>query len=160
MKNLLLTINLVMLCLAATAQGDCNCDFKNTLGAHYNYSRGTNGVGLEYGKTGDESNFSIHVGLDMFFPHNISKGKSTADPDTVMTARMYNKIGYRVLRIPYQLSVYADLFGGLDMSRGLFYAVGLKFLHPMNENAISVEPYYMPGRNGGWTIQAGFHIHI
>ncbi len=160
MKNLLLTIILIVIYGSGKTQTGCNCDFKTTLGLHYNYFKGMNGAGLEYGKTGDESNFSIHVGVDVFFPTEMAKSKYKVDGDTVMTGRMYNKIGYRVLRIPYQLSIYTDLWGGLDMNMGFFYGVGLKFLRPFNENAISIEPMYIPGKKGGWNVQAAFHFRI
>jgi hypothetical protein len=160
MKNLLLTLALNVFYCTAQSQTSCDCDFKTTLGMHYNYYKGMNGVGLEYGKTGDESNFSIHVGVDMFFPAKASGGKHQIDGDTVMTGRMYNKIGYRILRIPYQFSTYIDVFGGLDMNMGVFYGVGIKILRPFNENAISIEPIYIPGKKGGWNLQATFHFKI
>jgi len=160
MKNLLATFASMIIFCAAHSQSSCDCDFKTTLGLHYNYYRGMNGAGLEYGKTGDESNFSIHIGLDMFFPSKSFKDKHQAQGDTAMTGRMYNKIGYRIVRIPYQLSIYTDLVGGLDTNMGFFYGVGLKILHPLNENAISLEPIYIPGKKGGWNIQAAFHFKI
>ena len=160
MKNLLVTLAMLVMFCPAYCQSNCDCDFKTTLGMHYNYYKGMNGAGLEYGKTGDESNFNIHVGLDLFFPSKTSKDKNQAAGDTAMTGRMYNKIGYRIVRIPYQLSIYADLVGGLDMNMGFFYGVGLKILHPLHENAISLEPMYIPGEKGGWNIQAAFHLKL
>ena len=160
MKSLLVTLAFTAIFCAAHSQSSCDCDFKTTLGIHYNYYRGMNGAGLEYGKTGDESNFNIHVGFDIFFPSKTFKDKHKAEGDTAMTGRMYNKIGYRIIRIPYKLSIYTDLVGGLDMNMGFFYGVGLKFLHPLNENAISIEPMYIPGKKGGWNIQAAFHVRI
>ena len=160
MKNLLVTIAFMAIFCTGRSQSSCDCDFKTTLGIHYNYYKGMNGAGLEYGKTGDESNFNIHVGFDMFFPSKTFKDKHRAEGDTAMTGRMYNKIGYRIVRIPYQLSIYTDLVGGLDMNMGFFYGLGLKFLRPLNENAISLEPMYIPGKKGGWNIQAAFHFRI
>ena len=160
MKNLLVTLAMLVIFCPAHSQSSCDCDFKTTLGMHYTYYKGMNGAGLEYGKTGDESNFNIHVGLDLFFPSKTSKGKNQADGDTAVTGRMYNKIGYRIVRIPYQLSIYTDLVGGLDMNMGFFYGVGLKILHPLKENAISLEPMYIPGEKGGWNIQAAFHLKL
>lgn len=160
MKNLLLTLALMAIFCAGRSQSSCDCDFKTTLGVHYDYFKGMHGAGLEYGKTGDESNFNIHVGFDMFFPSKTFKDKHKAEGDTVMTGRMYNKIGYRIVRIPYQLSIYTDLVGGLDMNMGFFYGVGLKILRPLNENAISIEPMYIPGKKGGWNVQAAFHFRI
>jgi hypothetical protein len=160
MKNLLLTLSLITIYAIAHGQNSCDCDFKTTFAAHYNYFKSMNGIGLEYGKTGDESPFSIHIGLDMFFPSQVSKKKTESAADTVLTGRMYNKVGYRLLRIPYQLSIYADALGGLDMSQGFFYGVGLKILRPFNENAISIEPIYISGKKGGWNFQAAFHIRI
>src|SRR5438552_9700175 len=160
MKNLLLTIALFAFYYSGKSQTSCNCDFKTTLGIHYNYFKGMNGMGLEYGQTGDQSNFNIHVGVDMFFPAKVSKGKNQIDGDKVITGRMYSKIGYRILRIPYQFSIYTDVFGGLDMNMGFFYGAGIKILHPFNENAISLEPIYIPGDKGGWNLQATFHFKI
>jgi hypothetical protein len=160
MKKLLVTFAFTAIFCAGRSQSSCDCDFKTTLGIHYDYYKGMNGAGLEYGKTGDESNFNIHVGFDMFFPSKTFKDKHKAGGDTAMTGRMYNKIGYRIVRIPYQLSIYTDLVGGLDMNMGFFYGVGLKFLRPLNENAISIEPMYIPGKKGGWNIQAAFHFKI
>jgi len=160
MKNLLVTLAMLVIFCPAHSQSSCDCDFKTTLEVHYNYYKGMNGAGHEYGKTGDESNFNIHVGLDLFFPAKPSKVKNQADGDTAVTGRMYNKIGYRIVRIPYQLSIYTDLVGGLDMNMGFFYGVGLKILHPLKENAISLEPMYIPGEKGGWNIQAAFHLKL
>lgn len=160
MKNLLLTIALIAMCYTGRSQTDCNCDLKTTVGVHYNYYKGMNGVGLEYGKTGDESNFNIHAGLDIFFVPHTPKSKTGNNTDTSMSGRMYNKIGYRVLRIPYQLSIYTDVLGGLDMNMGFFYGVGIKILHPFNENAFSIEPIYIPGKKGGWNLQAAFHLTL
>jgi len=160
MKNLLLTIAWFAFYYAGKSQTGCDCDFKTTLGMHYNYYKGINGLGLEYGKAGDESNFNIHVGVDMFFPTETSKGKHQIDGDTVMTGRMYSKVGYRILRTPYQFSIYTDVFGGLDMNIGFFYGIGVKILHPFNKNAISLEPIYIPGKKGGWNLQAAFHFKI
>jgi len=160
MKNLLVNLAMLVICCPAFSQSSCDCDFKTTLGIHYNYFKGMNGAGLEYGKTGDESNFNIHVGLDFFFPSNTSRGKHQAEGDTAMTGRMYNKIGYRIIRIPYQISIYTDLVGGLDLNIGFFYGVGLKILRPLHENAISLEPIYIPGKKGGWNIQAAFHLAL
>ena len=160
MKNLLLTLALIGIFFAGNSQSNCDCDFKTTLGIHYNYYKGMNGAGIEYGKTGEESNFNIHVGFDLFFPSNVYKDKHQAEGDTALTGRMYNKIGYRIIRIPYELSIYTDLVGGLDMNMGFFYGVGLKVLRPLNENAISIEPVYIPGKGGGWNIQAAFHFRL
>ena len=160
MKSLPLTLAFLAIFCIGHSQSSCDCDFKTTLGIHYNYYKGMHGAGLEYGKTGDESNFSIHVGFDMFFPSKTIKDKHRAEGDTVMTGRMYNEIGYRIVRIPYQLSIYTDLVGGLDINTGFFYGVGLKILRPLNENAISIEPMYIPGKKGGWNIQAAFHFRI
>lgn len=160
MKNLLFAIVLMALCAPVKSQKNCDCDFKTTFGMHYNYFKSMNGVGLEYGKTGDESPFNIHIGLDLFFPNQVSKSKTGTFADTALTGRMYNKVGYRLLRIPYQLSIYADALGGLDMSQGFFYGLGLKILRPFNENAISIEPIYISGKKGGWNLQAAFHIRI
>ena len=63
MKNLLVTLAFMAIFCTGRSQSSCDCDFKTTLGIHYNYYKGMNGAGLEYGKTGDESNFNIHVGF-------------------------------------------------------------------------------------------------
>ena len=160
MKNLLVTLAFTAIFCTGRSQSSCDCDFKTTLGIHYNYYKGMHGAGFEYGKTGEESNFNIHVGFDMFFPSKTFKDKHRTEGDTAMTGRMYNKIGYRIVRIPYQLSIYTDLVGGLDMNMGFFYGIGLKLLRPLNENAISIEPMYIPGKKGGWNIQAAFHVRI
>ena len=56
------------------------------------------------------------------------------------------------------MSMYGNLLAGIDLDKGVFSAVGLKLLHPVGSNAISIEPMYVLSQKGEINLQLAFHV--
>lgn len=138
---ILFTVALVGIQLTTHAQlPQCDQPTFTTIGAHYTWAENKQGVGIEIGVTGNESNFNLHWGSDVFqSTESIPKADGVDD----ISGRVYIQPGYRILRIPYKLSIYTDVMGGLSLDRGFYCGAGIKFLVPLNRKALSIEPMYV-----------------
>ncbi len=133
----------------------CDGPFNKTLGIHYTYLPGASAVGIEAGLTGNESKLNAHIGVMAFLNH---RSHSKVENDLPPSGRLYSKIGYRFLKADYSLSMYGNLLAGIDLDKGFFSAVGLKLLHPVGSNAISIEPMYVLSQKGELNLQLAFHV--
>lgn len=157
MKSLILWVFSFLLLAKVSAQEDyCSRGSNNTIGVHYTYSpRNGDGVGMEVGITGQEKPWNFHMNVDIFYNDWIEPNKQSGE--SPWSGRIYNKLGYRVIRWPYKLSVYTDILGGIDYKRAFYYGYGLKFLVPIDIRAISIEPMYVDKE---FNIQITFHTVI
>ena len=133
----------------------CDGFFNKTLGSHYTYLPGASAEGIEAGLTGNESKLNAHIGVMAFLNH---RSQSKVENDLPPSGRLYSKIGYRFFKADYSLSMYGNLPAGIDLDKGFFSAVGLKFLHPVGRNAISLEPMYVMWQQGELNLQLAFHV--
>ena len=157
MKNNPLKLAFVMILIAPSLFVFSQCDepFNKTLGIHYTYMPGASAAGIEFGLTGMESKFNVHFGVMAFLQHDFPGKDSNELPPS---GRLYSKVGYRFFRKDYSLSLYGDMLAGIDLDKGLFAAVGLKILHPVGRNAISIEPMYILSAKRELNLQIAFHV--
>lgn len=133
---------------------DCNCQFNKTIGVHYVWANLEQGAGVELGLTGNESNFNLHWNIDVLERMFDNPKRAT---EGGFNGRIYMKGGYRIIRIPYHLSVYTNIIGGMSWENSFYGGAGLKILVPMNKKAISLEPMYVDHQ---FNLQVAFHIVV
>ena len=155
MIRVFLTIVLFAQSLIGLSQCDAEPLFNRTLAVHYTYLPAASGVGMEAGLTGMKSNLNVHMGVIAFMQNRASMKESTELPPS---GRLYSKVGYRFFRTDYLLSMYGNVLIGMDLDRGFFTAVGIKLLHPLGRNAISIEPIYILSQNREINLQLAFHF--
>ena len=155
MSRLFLTIVLIAQSLIGSSQCDAEVLFNRTLAVHYTYLPGANGVGMEAGLTGMDSKLNLHMGVMAFLQNRAYMKES---PELSRSGRLYSKMGYRLFRSDYNLSIYSNLLIGMDLDRGLITAVGIKLLHPVGRNAISLEPIYILSQNREINLQLAYHF--
>ncbi len=157
MKINLLKIAFTLILFAHSIIGISQCDgpFNKTIGIHYTWLPGASAVGIEGGLTGNESRLNAHIGVMAFVSH---RSDSKVEHDMPPSGRLYSKIGYRFFRSDYSLSMYGNVLVGIDLDRGFFTAIGLKLLHPVGMNAISIEPIYVLSKKGELNLQVAFHV--
>ena len=157
MKTNLLKIAFTLILIAHSIIGISQCDgpFNKTLGIHYTWLPGASAVGIEGGLTGNQSKLNAHIGVMAFLNH---RSDSKVENDLPPSGRLYSKIGFRFFRADYRLSMYGNFLAGIDLDKGLFTAVGLKLLHPVGMNAISIEPMYVLSQRRELNLQIAFHV--
>jgi len=155
LMSLIIAAMVVVLPLSAQNSTGYACDDPHftTVNIHYYVAKGDEGVSLELGLQGNESNISVHGGLTA-----VMRTVQTKDfEETTIGGMMYIKAGYRVLRIPGKFSIIPEVIGNFDMERGPYPSGAIKFLVPMGQSALSLEPIY--GKYGA-ALQLGFNLII
>jgi hypothetical protein len=150
---ILFAVALIGIQLTTHAQTPCDGGKFTTIGAHYIWADQQQGAGVEIAINGNESNWSLTWNADVLKNTSATIKENESD----ISGRVYMKPGYRVLRIPYKLSVYTDVMGGLSLDNGFYYGAGIKILVPLNRKALSIEPMYVDKQ---FNLQFALHFVV
>ena len=154
MKKIILILS-VLLSLKAGAQ--CDDEPYKVLTVHYTYAPKGSGIGMEYGYVGK---FNIHAGVSVFAPKPVLDEEKQETVPQMLDVRMPIKLGYRVFREPYVISLYTYGFVGISLNDGGYAGASTRVLVPFaSYNAVSLEPAYI-FTTKQFNIQASLHFII
>lgn len=120
---------------------DCYSSHLKTVALGYTYHPSKDGINLEYGYMANEKRTNILVGSAVWMhkPKVVSGKQDYIEYDN-LEFDQYLKFSYRVLRIPYTLSISTGIIGGYSFDTGPYGGISTRFLVPMNTKALSIEP--------------------
>ena len=118
------------------------------------------GLGAEGGLTFDRGVIhTANIGIAYQTPkyHSIKKGNDTID-SLGNVLDIYTYVGWRLYRRDFKLSIYGNVGWTFGDAAGIKPLASIKFLIPINETAVSVEPFYILGRSA--SIRLSIHFKI
>lgn len=153
MKTKLTTILTILICTISKAQ---DCDNFTSGAISYVFPKG---VSVEGGKT-FQIGFTGAVGFSIQAPKTYQTKTQSGTPiDSVGNfVDIYSYIGWRLLKVDYVISIYANAGAIMGDAAGLKPMASIKFLFPTGNNAISVEPFYIMDR--GFSGRLSYHFKL